>query len=110
MNGYPAGDGQVVDARQVLLQLQELLEVLHLHHGALELQHQFRNVSQGGCNHKQREDFLPLVVFWKEVTFKMQIDRIYFSFTSLRSSVLISDLEYTKKNIHINDNITELIN
>lgn len=35
----PAGDGEVVDAGQIFLQLQKLLEVLHLHHGALQLQH-----------------------------------------------------------------------
>lgn len=60
-DGYPAGDGQVVDACQVLLQLQQLLEVLHLHHGALELQHHLRNVGQGGCSRKQRGGFLSLV-------------------------------------------------
>jgi len=44
---HPPGDGQVVDARQVLPELQKLLEVLHLHHGSLQLEHHLRDISQG---------------------------------------------------------------
>lgn len=43
----PSRDGEVVNASQILLQLQKLLEVLHLHHGPLELQHHLRDISQG---------------------------------------------------------------
>lgn len=42
----PSGNHDVLQARQILLQLQELLEVLHLHHDALKLQHHLRDVRQ----------------------------------------------------------------
>lgn len=43
----PPGVDEDVDAGQILLQLKNLLEVLHLHHGALKLQHNLRDVRQG---------------------------------------------------------------
>ena len=50
---HPSGDGQVVDAREVLPELQKLLEVLHLHHCPLQLEHHLRDISQGGFREKE---------------------------------------------------------
>lgn len=46
---HPTGDNQIVDAYQILVQLQQLLEVLHLDQAGLELLHHLGHVGQSGC-------------------------------------------------------------
>lgn len=46
---HPTGDQKIVDADQILLQLQKLLEVLHLDQAALQLLHHLGHLGQSSC-------------------------------------------------------------
>lgn len=58
---HPTGDEKIVDADQILLQLQKLLKVLHLDQAALELLHHLGHLGQSSCrgdkNKAEREIF-----------------------------------------------------
>lgn len=47
---HPTGDEKIVDADQILPQLQQLLEVLHLDQAALELLHHLGHLGQSSCS------------------------------------------------------------
>lgn len=55
---HPTGDHEIVDACQIFLQLQKLLEVLHLDQASLELLHHFRHISQSSYNGNQTKGII----------------------------------------------------
>jgi len=61
---HPTRNNKIVNADQILLQLQKLLEVLHLDEASLELLHHLRHICQSSCRPTRGERWFDRLLRW----------------------------------------------
>ncbi len=59
----PSRHGEIVDAREVFLELEQLLEVLHLDEGAVQLHDHLRNIRERSWNRREASRDHPLCMY-----------------------------------------------